>query len=54
VGQTIAPAVLLGLLSAGTPWLWTTTIGVCLIIVLGIDYLTPGPPLQAPRDANGQ
>ena len=43
VGQAIAPAVLLGLLSAGPRWLWATTIGLCLIIVLGIDHLTPAP-----------
>jgi MFS family permease len=43
VGQTIAPAVLLGLLSAGPGWLWATTIGLCLIIVLGIGHLTPAP-----------
>ena len=42
VGQTIAPAVLLGLLSAGPGWLWATTIGVCVVIFLGIDRLT-GP-----------
>jgi hypothetical protein len=43
VGQTIAPAVLLGLLSAGTSWLWATTIGLCLIILLGIGHLAPEP-----------
>jgi len=43
LGTTIAPAVLLGLLSAGPPWLWATTIGLCLIIFLGIDRLTPAP-----------
>jgi len=43
VGQTIAPAVLLGLLSAGPRWLWATAIGLCLIIVLGIDHLAPAP-----------
>jgi MFS family permease len=47
-GQTIAPAVLLGLLSAGPRWLWATTIGLCLIIFLGIDHLTPRRP-QLPR-----
>jgi MFS family permease len=41
VGQTIAPAVLLGLLAAGPRWLWATTICLCLIIFLGIDHLTP-------------
>ena len=41
VGQTIAPAVLLGLLSAGPSWLWATTIGLCLIIFLGINQLAP-------------
>jgi MFS-type transporter involved in bile tolerance (Atg22 family) len=41
VGQTIAPAVLLGLLSAGSPALWATTIGLCLIIFLSINHLTP-------------
>jgi len=41
VGQTIAPAVLLGLLSAGPGWLWATTICLCLLIFLGIDHLTP-------------
>jgi MFS family permease len=43
VGQVIAPAVLLGLLSAGPRWLWATTISLCLIIFLGIDHLTPTP-----------
>jgi MFS family permease len=43
VGQTIAPAVLLGLLSVGPGWLWATTISLCLIIFLGIDHLTPTP-----------
>jgi MFS family permease len=47
VGQTIAPAVLLGLLSAGPRWLWATTIGVCLVIILGINRLTPAPALAA-------
>lgn len=42
VGQTIAPAVLLGLLSAGTPWLWATTVSLCLIIILGTGQLIPG------------
>jgi len=41
LGTTIAPAVLLGLLSAGPRWLWATTIGLCLISLLGIDHLTP-------------
>jgi len=41
VGQTIAPAVLLGLLSAGPRWLWATTIALCRIVFLGIDHLTP-------------
>src|SRR5262249_10296206 len=31
VGPTIAPAVLLGLLSAGPRWLWATTISMCLL-----------------------
>jgi MFS family permease len=31
-GQTIAPAVLLGLLGIGPSWLWGTTICVCLMI----------------------
>jgi len=43
VGQVIAPAVLLGLLSAGPVWLWATTISLCLIIFLGINHLTPRP-----------
>jgi MFS family permease len=43
VGTTIAPAVLLGLLSAGPRWLWATTIGLCLVIFLSIDHLTPAP-----------
>jgi len=43
VGQTIAPAVLLGLLSAGTSWLWAATISLCLIIFLGIDHVAPVP-----------
>jgi Major Facilitator Superfamily len=42
-GQTIAPAVLLGLLSASPSWLWATTICLCLIIFLGIGHLTPAP-----------
>jgi len=41
LGQTIAPALLLGLLSAGPPWLWATTIGLCLIIFIGIEHLAP-------------
>lgn len=41
VGQTIAPALLLGLLSAGPSWLWAATICLCLIIFLGIDHLAP-------------
>jgi len=41
VGQTIAPALLLGLLSAGPRWLWATTIGLCLTVFVGIDHLTP-------------
>jgi MFS family permease len=47
VGQTIAPAVLLGLLSAGTPWLWATAISLCLIIFLGIAHLAPNPAAAA-------
>src|SRR5215469_7569462 len=43
VGQTIAPAVLLGLLSAGPRWLWATTISLCLAIILSIHHLTPAP-----------
>jgi MFS family permease len=43
VGQTIAPAVLLGLLSTGPRWLWATTICLCLIIFLGINHLAPAP-----------
>jgi hypothetical protein len=35
--------MLLGLLGAGPRWLWATTIGLCLIIFLGIDHLTPAP-----------
>jgi MFS family permease len=34
VGQTIAPAVLLGLLGAGLGWLWATTICLCIMILL--------------------
>jgi MFS family permease len=50
VGQTIAPAVLLGLLSAGSGWLWATTIGLCLIIFLAINHLAPHrPELPQPR-----
>jgi MFS family permease len=48
VGQTIAPAVLLGLLRIGSGWLWATTIGLCLIIFLGTDHLTPHQP-ELPR-----
>src|SRR5215469_318424 len=43
VGQTIAPAVLLGLLSIGSGWLWATAIGLCLIIFLDINHLVPTP-----------
>jgi len=43
VGTTIAPAVLLGLLSAGPRWLWASTIGLCLMIFLGIGHLAPAP-----------
>jgi MFS family permease len=50
VGQTIAPAVLLGLLSAGPRWLWTTTIGLCLIIFLGINHLAPHRPQLPPPE----
>jgi dipeptide/tripeptide permease len=31
-GETIAPAVLLGLLGVGPRWLWGTTICLCLVI----------------------
>jgi hypothetical protein len=53
VGQTIAPALLLGLLSAGSGWLWATTIGVCLIIFLGINRLTPGSGQRARARGGG-
>jgi Na+/melibiose symporter-like transporter len=50
LGQTIAPAVLLGLLSAGPRWLWATAIGLCLVILLGIDHLDPHPPQPSPPE----
>jgi MFS family permease len=50
VGQTIAPAVLLGLLSAGPGWLWATTICLCLVIFLGIGHITPAPAAATTRD----
>jgi MFS family permease len=50
LGQTIAPAVLLGLLSAGPRWLWATAIGLCLVILLGIDHLAPHPPQPSPPE----
>jgi MFS family permease len=50
VGQTIAPAVLLGLLSAGPRWLWATIIGLCLIIFLGINHLAPHRPQLPPPE----
>src|SRR5215467_3678873 len=53
VGTTIAPAVLLGLLSAGPQWLWATTISMCLLILLGINHLTPAPA-AATTTRNGQ
>jgi len=49
VGTTIAPAVLLGLLSTGPRWLWATTIGLCLVIFFGIDHLTPAPTTTRTR-----
>jgi Na+/melibiose symporter-like transporter len=50
LGQAIAPAVFLGLLSAGPIWLWTTTICLCLIIFLGINHLVPAPAAATNRD----
>lgn len=52
-GRTVAPAVLLGLLSAGPGWLWALTISLCLIIVFGIDRLipAPAPSTTTPRPA---
>jgi Major Facilitator Superfamily len=52
VGQTIAPALLLGLLSAGTPWLWATTISLCLIIFLASTISPPRRP--EPRTETGK
>jgi len=52
-GTTIAPAVLLGLLSAGPQWLWATTISMCLVIFLSINHLTPAPA-AATTTRNGQ
>jgi MFS family permease len=50
LGQAIAPAVLLGLLNAGPQWLWATTIGLCLIILLGINHLAPHRPQLSPPE----
>jgi MFS family permease len=50
LGQTIAPAVLLGLLSAGPQWLWATTICLCLAILLGINHLAPRRPQLSPPE----
>jgi len=43
LGQAIAPAVLLGLLDAGSAWLWATTIGVCLAVLVALGHRSPLP-----------
>jgi MFS family permease len=54
LGQTMAPAVLLGLLSAGPQWLWATAIGLSLIILLGINHLAPHHPRPSPPETARQ